>query len=237
MKSIILLLLLLLLSIFAYIKQDDVVDFLVGQQKGHELIIENKQAMYGDDYKQEKTENVVENYSDFQNSRSLDDDFNKDLTSEKDAQEVESQNETGRENELITEVLGFENFESQKLNLTYYAGLNFLEVESSLIDILKSDQKVGEITLIADIQESSIESYFKNQTFDLIQDANKQGVYVENFDQSFFEESFKLIGFKGLKVFDYYFLRKNSSILIFKIQSDSNSENFEKVVVSSVRLK
>ena len=237
MKSIIFLLFILALSIFAYIKQDDVVDILVGQQKGQELIIEDKQAMYGNDYKEEKTENEVENYSDFQNSRSLEDDFNKDLTSEKDVQEVENQNETGRENELIEEVLGFENFESQKLNLTFFDEYKFQEVESSLVNILKNDTKIGEITIIEDIQESSIENYFKNQSFDLIQDANKQGVYIENFEQSFFEESFKLIGFKGLKLYDYYFLRKNSSILIFKIQSGSNSESFEKVIVSSVRLK
>ncbi|MBI95646.1 hypothetical protein CL656_00635 [bacterium] len=230
MKSIIFLLLLLSLSIFAYIKQDDVIDFLVGEEKNQEVQIENITKV--DTRSEHKDE-----FLDFQNSRSLDDDFNKDLTSEKDVQEVENQNETGRENELIKEVLGFENFESQKLNLTYYAGLKFLEVESSLINILKDDQKVGEITLIEDIQESNIESYFKKQSFDLIQDANKQGVYVENFDQSFFEESFKLIGFKGLKIYDYYFLRKNSAILVLKIQSDSNSENFEKVVVSSVRLK
>ena len=230
MKSIIFLLLLLSLSIFAYIKQDELVDVLVGEEKNQEVQIENN-------IKIESESESRDEFLDFQNSRSLDDDFNSDLAPETNDKIIETQLEMGRENQLIQEILSFKNFESQALNLTYYDELNFVEVERSLIDIIENEQKVGEITLIENIQESSIESYFKNQSFDLIQDANNQGVYIDAFEQSFFEETFKLVGFKGLKYYDYYFFRKNTEIVMLKIESKSRDLNFEKVIISSLRLK
>ncbi|MBT6293333.1 hypothetical protein HOJ01_00835, partial [bacterium] len=126
MKSIIFLLLLLSLSIFAYIKQDELVDVLVGEEKNQEVQIENN-------IKIESESESRDEFLDFQNSRSLDDDFNSDLAPETNDKIIETQLETGRENQLIQEILSFKNFESQTLNLTYYDELDFVEVERSLI--------------------------------------------------------------------------------------------------------
>ena len=235
MKSIVFLLLILVISIVAYINQDDVVDFLVGPKRGQELIIEDKQAMYGDDYKKEKTEEA-ENYLDFQDSRSLDDDFNIN-THDDNLKDSDIEDSSNRDNQIIENILGFKSYESNKLKLTTYEKFGFEEVESSLIKILSEDIQVGEITIIEDVKEEKINDYFKKQPFNLIQDADKQGVYPESFEQSFFEESIKLVGFKGLKKFDYYLMKKDSQILIFKLESSSNLENFEKVIISSARLK
>jgi len=236
MKSIVFLLFMLVISIVAYINQDDVVDFLVGPKKGQELIIEDKQAMYGNEYREEKAEDEADNYLDFQDSRSLDDDFNINPKDEN-LKDSDIEDSNSRDNQIIENILGFTSYESNKLKLTTYEKFGFEEVESSLIKILSEDIQVGEITIIEDVKEAKINGYFKNQSFNLIQDANKQGVYPESFDQSFFEESIKLAGFKGLKKFDYYLMKKDSQILIFKLESSSNLENFEKVIISSARLK
>ena len=84
MKSIIFFCSLLVISIFAYINQDDVVDFLVGPQKGQEAqLLKISKLCMGMNI-ETRSEDEAENYLDFQDSRSLDDDFDINPKAEKD---------------------------------------------------------------------------------------------------------------------------------------------------------
>ena len=248
MKSIVLLLFLLAISIFAFIKQDQVVDVFMGPRlESQETVTQTQESLNKDNNEISKENLSVDNtkeqdfnYLDFQSERSLDEDFKINLKDESIEKEISNSNlKEETTDDFINKVFDLKNFESKNIVLTNYSEYKFLEIEDQLIEILKADEdlKVGEITLLKDIKESSVSEYFKTQTFDLIQDADNQGVYVENFEQSFFTESFKLIGFQGLDIYDYYLLKKDSKIVILKILSEEKDENFEKIIISSIRLK
>ena len=244
MKSIVLLLFLLAVSIFAFIKQDEVVDVFMGPRFENQNKIEDNPEIQNEINNQAKEESVTQdqssneqdlNYLDFKSERSLDEDFKiniKDISIKEENLRVKDETT----DEFINQVLDLKKFESNNLILTNYSELKFVEIEPQLIEILKDD-KIGEITVLKDIQESTILDYFKTQSFNLIQDADSQGVYIENFEQSFFDESFKLISFQGIDIYDYYLLKKDSTIVIIKILSQEKDSNFEKIIVSSIRLK
>lgn len=241
MKSIIFLLFILLISIFAYINQDAVVDVLLGLESNSKSTSQTQEIRELEEEVILESENGNSENTDFlkfQNSRSLDDDF----TQKDPMLEINDSSDLGGQtfennSQTIDEILGFKNFESKLLKLTYYQEYEFSEITSELIDIKRQGNKVGEITIVQNVEDSNIETYFENQDFNFISDADKQGVYPENFEQAFFDESLKFLNFSGLKSFDYFILKKNSKIVILKIESAQKDKNFEKVILSSLRLK
>ncbi len=260
MKSIIFLFLLLIVTIFAFIKQDQVIDTLLGTSESTQVEVKDEienvseNEVEGEDTQDDISTPTVESKlqeaqisDELEKNRDLDADFELVGDTEEESEGVsENENEVEGEGESIAtsevptnvqDILDNKKFTSENLSFTYSPEFSYAEKTANLIEIYKEDTLIGNIQVVTLDTDESLESFFSKSDLDILSLAASQGVYPVEFSQSFVDKALKLERFLGLEYLNYYILKDGLRIIICNIESSYDNDAFAKVTISSINPK
>ena len=240
MKSIIFLLVLLVLSIAAYLNQDAILDGYVEKPVETQVSdIQSKKVSVEENTTDENTSEF--NLTNFENSRNLDSDFIKTESSDDQAntelEDLNLPNDDSIKNDQLKRTFELQSFNNDMMSFSYEKIFEISVKNEKGLEILKDGNLVGTIVVDTINEDESVIDYFENSNFDLISESSNQGVYPNDFNQSFSLESFVVRGFLGISNFDYFVLREREKIAIIHLESKYVDDNFEKITISSFNIK